>query len=139
MFNRCAAVAVCVLTICFASRGAEEKIRGLLEKTAKPDACAQITDALNEMYYVAKTDATEKMVANFVGKNQKVVVTGTIETKPNESVPFINVKGVEAYAPKMPPAPPPPAAPVVEKKDEKKDDKTAAETKPEVKKDEPKK
>ena len=126
MFRTSIAVTVCLCTLSFVSRGAEEKIRGLLEKTVKPDACAQIVDALNEVYYVAKTDATEKMVANFVGKNQKVVVTGTVENKPNETVPFINAKSVEAYLPKMPPAP---ATPVAEKPEEKAPEK----------KDEPKK
>ena len=122
------AVVVCAAAISFGVRAGEEKIRGLLEKTVKPDACAQITDALNEMYYVAKTDATEKMVAEFLGKNQKVVVTGTVESKPNESVPFINAKTVEAYAPKLPAAPVAPPAPV-EKKDEKKSDEKKPEEK----------
>jgi hypothetical protein len=64
-----------------------------------------------------------------LGKNQKVVVTGTVETKPNESVPFINAKAVEAYAPKMPPAPLPPATPIIEKREEKKPDDKVQETK----------
>ena len=127
MFKQFSIMTVCAVVLCFASPGAEEKVRGLLEKTAKPDACAQIVDALNEQYYLEKADATEKMIASFIGKNQKVVVTGTIAAKPNESIPFISVKSVEAYTPKMPPAPPP----VVP---EKKEEPT-----PEVKKEEPKK
>jgi len=127
MFKQFSIMTVCAVVVCFASRGAEEKGGGLLEKTAKPDACAQIVDALNELYYLEKADATEKMIAGFIGKNQKVVVTGTIAAKPNESIPFISVKSVEAYTPKMPPAPPPPVAP--EKKEE---------PAPEVKKKNPK-
>ncbi len=132
MFKRVAAVAVSVFAIGIISHASEEKVRGLLEKTVKPDACAQITDALNEMYYVVKTDAAEKMVANYVGKNQKVVVTGAIETRPNETVPFVTVTAVEVFNPKMPPAPP-----VAEKKDEKtesKKEETKAEKKEETKK-----
>jgi len=120
----------------------EEKIRGMLEKTAKPDSSAQITDALNDIYYLEKNDATEKLVAGFIGKNQKVVVTGTVESKPNDTHFFINVKAVEAFTPKLPPAPPPPPPPpppAAEKKDEPKPEAKKDEPKPEVKKDEPKK
>ncbi len=117
------AVAVLALSVSVVARAGEEKIRGMLEKTTKPEACGQIADALNEIYYVTKSDAAEKMIADFVGKKQKVVLTGTIETKPNESVPFINLKSVELFTPKLPAAPPPPAAPVSDKKDEKNEDK----------------
>jgi len=98
----CAAVTV---------HSAEEKIRGVLEKTAKPGACAQITDALSDIYYINKTDEAEKAVANFVGKTQKVVITGTVESKEGDSSLFFNLKSAEAYTPKMPPAPPAAAAP----------------------------
>src|ERR1017187_4180624 len=78
----------------------EESIRGVLEKTTKPEASAQITDALNDIYYLEKSDATEKLVAGFIGKNLKVVVTGTVETKPNDTHYYLNVKTVEAFTPK---------------------------------------
>ena len=122
------------------AQAGEERIRGMLEKTEKAEACAQIKDALNELYYVTKSDAAEKMVANFVGKSQRVVVTGTVESKPNESVPYINLKTVEPYNPKLPPAPPPPppppAPPAAEKKDEPKkpDDAKVEIKKPDEKK-----
>ena len=92
--------------------GAEEKIRGTLEKTVKSGACAQITDALAELYYVNKTDEAEKLVAPFVGKNEKVVITGTVEQKEGDPAYYFTLKSVEAYAPKLPPAPAPaPTAP----------------------------
>lgn len=94
------------------ARAAEEKIRGVLEKTAKPGACAQITDALSDVYYITKTDEAEKAVAGFVGKTQKVVISGTVETKEGDAALFFSLKTAEAYTPKMPPAPPAPAAPV---------------------------
>jgi hypothetical protein len=98
-----------LVCVAFSSRAAEEKIRGVLEKTAKPGACAQITDALSDVYYINKTDEAEKAVASFVGKTQKVVITGTVETKEGDASLFFNLKSAEAYTPKMPPAPPAPA------------------------------
>lgn len=99
---------------------AEEKIRGVLEKTVKPGACAQITDALAEVYFITKSDEAEKLVATYVGKNEKVVVTGTVEQKENDPAFYFTLKTVEPYAPKMPPAPAAPApAPTEPKKDEK--------------------
>src|SRR4051812_42891912 len=82
-----------------------EKIRGVLEKTTKPGAVAQITDALAEIYYVAKSDEAEKAVAKFLGKPEKVVVTGKVESKEGDPAYFINVKSVEPYVVKGPPAP----------------------------------
>lgn len=116
----------------FTARSAEEKIRGVLEKTAKPGACAQITDALSDVYYINKTDEAEKAIANFVGKTQKVVITGTVETKEGDASLYFNLKTAEAYTPKMPPAPPAPAAatPVPEeKKDAKPEEKKVDEKK----------
>ena len=79
--------------------GAEERIRGVLEKTARPDACAQITDVLDETYYVNKSDATERMIAKFLGRNIPVVVTGTVENKPGTQGLYFNLKSVEQYTP----------------------------------------
>jgi hypothetical protein len=91
----------------FSVNAAEEKIRGVLEKTAKAGACAQITDALSDVYYVTKTDQAEKAVADYVGKNVKVVVTGTAENREGDPANYLVLKAVEPYTPKMPPAPPP--------------------------------
>src|SRR5437016_4733530 len=107
------AMILSILVLSLTARAAEEKIRGVLEKTAKPGACAQITDALSDVYYITKTDESEKAVASFVGKTQKVVITGTVEAKEGDASLFFNLKTAEAYTPKMPPAPPPPAVPVV--------------------------
>lgn len=120
-----------LLVMTVAARSAEEKIRGILEKTTKAGACAQITDALSDVYYITKTDESEKAVANFVGKNQKVVITGTVEAKEGDLSLFFNLKGAEAYTPKMPPAPPAPAAPPADNKTgETKPDAKPAEVKP---------
>ena len=100
-----------MLSISVSLRAGEEKIRGLLEKTNKAGACAQITDALAEVYYINKTDENEKAVAKYLGKNEKVVLTGTVESKEGDPSYFFALKSVEQYAPKMPPAPPAPATP----------------------------
>jgi len=101
-------------------KAGEESIRGVLEKTVKPGACAQITDALADVYYVSKTDEAEKAVAKYVGKNEKVVVTGTVETKEGDPAYFLNLKSAEPYAAKLPPAPAPVAVPAAEPKAEAK-------------------
>ena len=98
-------VFVVVLGVMASVRGGEERIRGLLEKTMKPGACAQITDALAEIYYINKTDEAEKLVASFIGKNEKVVITGTVEQREGDPTYYFVLKSVEAYAPKLPPAP----------------------------------
>jgi hypothetical protein len=77
----------------------------------KAGACAQITDALAEIYYINKTDEAEKAIANFVGKNERVVISGTVETKEGDTAYFFNLKSAEPYTPKLPPAPAPAAAP----------------------------
>ena len=102
-------VAIVLLGFCVSAWAGEEKIRGLLEKTTVSGACAQITDALADVYYVVKSDEAEKAVAQYLGKDQKVVVSGTVETKEGNPAYFFNLKSVEPYAPKLPPPPPPPA------------------------------
>lgn len=89
------------------SAATEEKIRGVLEKTARPGACAQITDALAEIYYINGTDEAEMAVSNYVGKNIKVVITGSVETKEGDTAYFFALKTVERYVPKLPTSPPP--------------------------------
>ena len=98
---------ILLLLSAFTVASADEKIRGLLEKTVKAGACAQITDALNEIYYVSRTEESEKLVANFVGANVKVLVVGTVENKEREY--FLNLKSVEPYVPKAAKEPPPAA------------------------------
>ena len=95
----------------FGARSAEEKIRGILEKTSKGGACAQITDALSEIYYINKTDDAEKAIEKFVGKNERVLISGTVESKEGDPSYFFALKSVEPYTPKLPPAPPAVAAP----------------------------
>lgn len=86
----------------FAARteGVEERIRGVLEKTAKPNACAQITDALNDVYYVVKTVESEKACAPLIGR--RVVLTGTVEERGEAQVYFLTLKRAELYQPKQP-------------------------------------
>jgi hypothetical protein len=131
-----------LIVVSLTVRASEEKIRGVLEKTTKPGACAQIADALADVYYVAKTEEAEKAVAKYVGKNERVVVSGTVEQKEGDPAFFLNLKAVEPYAAKLPPAPPPPE-PKAEPKTEAKTPeaktepaKTEAKTEP-AKKDEP--
>ena len=95
-----------LILICTAasSFSGEEKIRGIIEKSAKAGAAAQITDALSEIYYISKTDEAEKLIAPFIGQNKKVVITGTVETKEGDPAYYFNLKTVEAYAAKLPPA-----------------------------------
>ncbi|MGD0090736.1 MAG: Ig domain-containing protein [Planctomycetota bacterium] len=99
---------IVLLGFCVSAWAGEEKIRGLLEKTTHPGACAQITDALADVYYIVKSDEAEKAVAKYAGKTEKVVVAGTVETKEGDPAYFLNLKSVEPYAPKLPPPPPPP-------------------------------
>ena len=133
------AFVLAVFAFSFSSHAAEEKIRGVLEKTVKPGACAQITDALSDVYYIAKTDESEKAVAAFVGKTQKVVITGTVESKEGDAALFFNLKSAEAYTPKMPPAAPAPATLPLPVEGKKAAPEKAPEAKPEEKKPEEKK
>ena len=127
---RRAAVIVFLVFCVVARTGAagEEKIRGLLEKTVQAGACAQITDALGDKYFIVKTDQAEKDTANYVGKAGPVVIAGTVETREGAPALYFNLKSVEPYTPKMPSPPPSKAEP-------KSDAKTGTqpETKPEAK------
>jgi len=93
-----------VLTLLLSAHlsAAEERIIGVLEKTTKTGACAQITDSLNEVYYITKTDEEEKLVAPIAGKNIKVVIAGTVESRDAETAYFFTLKTIDAYKPKMP-------------------------------------
>ena len=105
------------------TRAVEEHIRGVLEKTVREGACAQITDALNEIYYVLKTPDSEKLCGQYLG--QRVLLTGSVEPRGAEGAYFLNVKKAEPWQPKQPgaktddassgtsvPLPPPPPPPV---------------------------
>lgn len=79
---------------------AEETIRGVLEKTVKPGACAQIKDALNEWYYITKTEEAEKLIAPFVGKNKRVVIVGHTEQREGDPAFYFSLKSAEEFVPK---------------------------------------
>ncbi|MCW8129049.1 MAG: hypothetical protein KIS92_01575 [Planctomycetota bacterium] len=85
------------------AHGVEERIRGVLEKTARPDACAQIKDALNETYYISKSEPAEKMIAELMGK--RVLITGIVEQHPGDPAYYFVLKKAEPYAAKLPAAP----------------------------------
>jgi len=120
------AVALLLSLLAAGSSGAfEERIRGILEKTANPHASAQIVDALNDVYYVVKTVESEKICAPLIG--QRVVLTGTVEERPDDRLLYLTLKQAEPYRPKQPdkpadapastPLPPPaPVPPDAEKK-----------------------
>lgn len=97
--------AVLAIAFLFASAqwgsiAAEETIRGVLEKTVKPGACAQIKDALNEWYYVIKTEESEKLIAPFVGKNKRVVIVGITEQREGDPAYYFSLKSAEEFVPK---------------------------------------
>jgi hypothetical protein len=81
---------------------AEERVIGVLEKTVKAGACAQITDALNEIYYIVKSDESDKMVADYAGKNIKVAITGSVESHEGDTAFFFKLKTLAAHKPKLP-------------------------------------
>ena len=91
------------------AQAADEHIRGVLEKTVKPGACAQITDALNEIYYVIKTEEAEKACVELMGK--RVVLTGGVEQRQGDPAYFLNLHKAERYQPKLPEAPQPGESP----------------------------
>lgn len=102
----CTLAALLLSVLALTGRAAEEHIRGVLEKTVKPGACAQITDALSEIYYVLKTEEAEKLVAECLGKNIKVVVTGVAVKQEGDPAFFFSLKSVEKARTVPPPAKP---------------------------------
>jgi hypothetical protein len=78
----------------------EETIRGVLEKSVKPGANAQIKDALGEYYYIIKTDESEKLIAPFAGKNKKVVIVGSAEQREGDPAFYFNLRTIEEYVAK---------------------------------------
>ena len=90
-----ACLLLCVLfSVALSVRAAEERIWGVLEKTAQPGACAQMTDTLGDTYYVERTEDAEKAVAPYVGKNVRVVITGTVEKKEGDPARYFALKAV---------------------------------------------
>jgi hypothetical protein len=83
----------------FSVRGVEERIRGVLEKTANPNACAQITDALNDIYFVVRTVESEKACGPLIG--QRVVLTGTVEERTEDRLLYLTLKQAEVYQAKQ--------------------------------------
>jgi hypothetical protein len=112
-------VVLSLIAIGSLAQGTEERIRGVLEKTANPNASAQITDALNDVYYVVKTIESEKACNSLIG--QRVVLTGTVEERADDRLLYLTLKQAEVYQPKQPekpadtpistPLPPPTATP----------------------------
>ena len=101
---------------------AEETIRGVLEKTVRPGACAQIADALSEIYYIDRTDRAAQLVAPFVGKNIKLVITGVVEKHEGDNAYYFALKTVKRLEPAGATAPAPEQAPP-KKSDEKNGEK----------------
>ncbi len=74
----------------------EERIIGVLEKTAKSGACAQITDVLKETYYVAKSSQAERLCKPLIGK--KVVVAGVVEERNGDPSYYFKLRNARAYS-----------------------------------------
>lgn len=107
----CVAVAGALLLTARLTGAAEEHIRGVLEKTGKEGACAQITDALNDIYYVVRTPEAQKLCEPLMG--QRVMLTGVVEQKQGDTSYFLNLKSASPYQPKLPPGKPETTAPSV--------------------------
>jgi hypothetical protein len=88
------ALGLCAAGSAWAAAPADERIRGVLEKTVRPGACAQIRDALQETYYILKNEETEKKIAPYVGRNATVVITGTAETREGDPSQYFALKTV---------------------------------------------
>ena len=88
------------LAVCWqltANGAVEEQIIGVLEKTAKPGACAQIEDALKETYYIVKTDEAAKACEALFGK--KVEVSGVVEERTGDPAYYFRLKRTQLYRP----------------------------------------
>ena len=88
------------LSLAFSHKAAsavEEHLRGVLEKTVKPEACAQITDALKEVYYIVAKPEAQKMCADLFGK--RVLLTGTVEQHPGDQEYFFSLAKAESLEP----------------------------------------
>lgn len=96
-------VALLLVLVAGGVDAAEERIRGILENTANPGACAQITDALNDVYYVVKTVESEKACAPLIG--QRVVLTGTVEERVDDRLLYLTLKKAEVYQSRQPETP----------------------------------
>lgn len=88
---------------------AEERIRGTLEKTARPGACAQITDALKETYFLSHSAEAQKACADLFGR--KVLVTGVVDVRPGTEDYYFTVAKIVPLDGSPVPVSRPPAAP----------------------------
>jgi len=84
--------------------GVEEHVQGVLEKTVREGACAQLTDVLNDVYYVLKTPEAERALADLIGK--KVVITGVVEQRGNDPAYYLSFRSATLYQPKSATKPP---------------------------------
>ncbi|MBE7464520.1 MAG: hypothetical protein HS116_13660 [Planctomycetes bacterium] len=94
---------------CWGVGAVEERMLGTLEKTAKPGACAQITDALSEIYYIIKTPESERACRELMG--HKVALVGVVEKRAGDDDYYFSLKSVEAYRLENEREPPPTARP----------------------------
>ena len=88
----------------------EEHLRGTLEHTAKVGACAQMTDALKETYYVLNTPEAQKACADLFGK--KALLTGVVEQRVGDQDYYIKLIKLEPWEPTAPGGTLPRPAPV---------------------------
>lgn len=96
----------CFLPSARAAAG-EERLRGVLEPTAHPDACAQLTDALRDTYYIPRTPEAERLCKQALGR--RVLLVGTVEERPGDAALYFWLKELRVLEP--PPAAPPRTAP----------------------------
>ena len=75
------------------SQATEEHLRGVLEKTVKPGACAQITDALRETYFINNTPDAQKITQDMLGK--RVMLTGIVEQHAGDPDYFFKLNKAE--------------------------------------------
>jgi FKBP-type peptidyl-prolyl cis-trans isomerase FklB len=95
-----------LLFYCAAASATDVTVVGTLEKTDRPGACAQLTDAASDVYYITQTGAAAALLAPFIDNKIKAALTGEVKTQ--EGAPplrFLEVKKAEKYESKMPPPP----------------------------------
>ncbi len=75
-------------------QAADEHIWGVLEKTVKPGACAQIQDTLGDTYYILRSDEAERVIAPYLGKSIRVQIVGNSEIKDGDTARYFVLKSV---------------------------------------------
>lgn len=86
---------------CPDEKPSEETLYGILEKTAHENACAQIADALGDVYYIMRTPEAVESCKAWYGKT--VVLIGIVERQVNSTILLFRLKTVQAWTPKPPP------------------------------------